>query len=201
MVEDPQTWRTATSARPRPPTARPYRLVTTPVQFSGSVAPAKRGPEVQRALRRDPGGSRLRPGQIIELKSRGSGCLASAWLGLKFRVFSGSAASNAGLKISRARRRHRFAVQGYPPQDAARPRSKGVCSWRECSKGSRCSRSLGVGLRPSAGAVLADWGADVVKVEPPTGDPIRGLVNAGIGGGSGPSFPGGLEPGKNVAST
>ena len=42
---------------------------------------------------------------------------------------------------------------------------------------------------PSAGAVLADWGADVVKIEPPTGDPIRGLVNAGIGGGSGPSFP------------
>ena len=42
---------------------------------------------------------------------------------------------------------------------------------------------------PSAGAVLADWGADVVKIEPPTGDPIRGLVSAGIGGGSGPSFP------------
>jgi crotonobetainyl-CoA:carnitine CoA-transferase CaiB-like acyl-CoA transferase len=42
---------------------------------------------------------------------------------------------------------------------------------------------------PSAGAVLADWGADVIKVEPPTGDPLRGLVNAGIGGGSGPSFP------------
>jgi crotonobetainyl-CoA:carnitine CoA-transferase CaiB-like acyl-CoA transferase len=40
---------------------------------------------------------------------------------------------------------------------------------------------------PSAGAVLADWGADVVKIEPPTGDPIRGLVNAGIAGG--PSFP------------
>jgi crotonobetainyl-CoA:carnitine CoA-transferase CaiB-like acyl-CoA transferase len=42
---------------------------------------------------------------------------------------------------------------------------------------------------PSAGAVLADWGADVIKVEPPTGDPLRGLVNAGVGADSGPSFP------------
>ena len=32
---------------------------------------------------------------------------------------------------------------------------------------------------PAAGAVLADWGADVVKIEHPVmGDPIRGLANA-----------------------
>lgn len=41
---------------------------------------------------------------------------------------------------------------------------------------------------PSAGGVLADWGAQVVKVEPPTGDPMRGLVNAGVVS-QGPSFP------------
>ena len=39
---------------------------------------------------------------------------------------------------------------------------------------------------PSAGAVLADWGADVVKVEhPETGDPVRGLSAYGVAPGDG----------------
>ncbi|MGH8982670.1 MAG: CaiB/BaiF CoA transferase family protein [Acidimicrobiia bacterium] len=42
---------------------------------------------------------------------------------------------------------------------------------------------------PSAGAALGEWGADVVKVEPPTGDPIRGLVSAGVGPMDGIVFP------------
>jgi crotonobetainyl-CoA:carnitine CoA-transferase CaiB-like acyl-CoA transferase len=42
---------------------------------------------------------------------------------------------------------------------------------------------------PSAGAALAEWGAEVVKVEPPAGDPMRGLVNAGVGPMDGIVFP------------
>jgi crotonobetainyl-CoA:carnitine CoA-transferase CaiB-like acyl-CoA transferase len=43
---------------------------------------------------------------------------------------------------------------------------------------------------PSAGVVLAEWGADVIKVEhPESGDPQRGLVSSGlIGGGANADF-------------
>lgn len=43
---------------------------------------------------------------------------------------------------------------------------------------------------PSGGTVLVDWGADVIKVEPITGDPQRGLVSSGLlpGGAGGVNF-------------
>ncbi len=34
---------------------------------------------------------------------------------------------------------------------------------------------------PSAAAILCDWGADVVKIEPPAGDPFRGLFASALG--------------------
>jgi len=33
---------------------------------------------------------------------------------------------------------------------------------------------------PSGGSVLVDWGAEVIKVEPMTGDPQRGLITSGL---------------------
>jgi len=36
------------------------------------------------------------------------------------------------------------------------------------------------GFVPSAAAILAEWGADVVKVERPTGDPLRQIMAMGF---------------------
>jgi len=43
---------------------------------------------------------------------------------------------------------------------------------------------------PSCGTVLADWGAEVIKVEHPTrGDPLRGLMTSGmLPGGKGVNY-------------
>jgi crotonobetainyl-CoA:carnitine CoA-transferase CaiB-like acyl-CoA transferase len=34
---------------------------------------------------------------------------------------------------------------------------------------------------PAAAGILADWGADVIKIEPPTGDPMRGMFHSAAG--------------------
>ncbi|MBU6373787.1 MAG: CoA transferase [Alphaproteobacteria bacterium] len=42
---------------------------------------------------------------------------------------------------------------------------------------------------PGAGLILSDWGADVVKVEPPAGDPIRGFFGSiGVDSAVNPAF-------------
>jgi len=90
--------------------------------------------------------------------------------------------------------------RGHTSQDSASPRLEGSLHVERVLEGVKVLEVSAWAFVPSAGAVLADWGADVVKIEPPTGDPIRGLVNAGIGGGSGPSFPGRRGTGGSEAS-
>jgi crotonobetainyl-CoA:carnitine CoA-transferase CaiB-like acyl-CoA transferase len=34
---------------------------------------------------------------------------------------------------------------------------------------------------PAAAGIMADWGADVIKIEPPTGDPMRGMFHSAAG--------------------
>ena len=34
---------------------------------------------------------------------------------------------------------------------------------------------------PSAACILGDWGAEVIKIEPPAGDPFRGLFASVLG--------------------
>lgn len=41
---------------------------------------------------------------------------------------------------------------------------------------------------PAAAAILGDWGADVVKIEPPDGDPFRGLLSGISPDGTNPPF-------------
>lgn len=51
----------------------------------------------------------------------------------------------------------------------------------EVLKGVRVLEVASWGFVPSCGAVLADWGAEVIKVEPAkTGDPMRGLMTSGV---------------------
>ncbi len=57
-------------------------------------------------------------------------------------------------------------------------------------KGIRVLEVAGWTYVPIAGTVLAEWGADVLKIEhPETGDPQRGLVNSGLV----PTGPGGIN--------
>jgi crotonobetainyl-CoA:carnitine CoA-transferase CaiB-like acyl-CoA transferase len=61
----------------------------------------------------------------------------------------------------------------------------------EVLKGIRVLEVASWGFVPSTGAALADWGADVIKVEPAkTGDPMRGLMTMGLmpGGGTPTNF-------------
>ena len=67
----------------------------------------------------------------------------------------------------------------------ARPRGTRTCTTHDHDIGGNAMSKPLEGIRvvevamwafvPSAGGILADWGAEVIKIEAPTGDPIRGL--------------------------
>ena len=42
---------------------------------------------------------------------------------------------------------------------------------------------------PAAGGILCDWGAEVIKVEPPTGDPMRAVFSLAVGATQGANPP------------
>src|SRR5207247_1158448 len=57
-----------------------------------------------------------------------------------------------------------------------KPTSASTCTAPATGSGATCTTA---GATPrTAGGVLADWGAEVVKIEPPDGDPFRGLYLA-----------------------
>jgi crotonobetainyl-CoA:carnitine CoA-transferase CaiB-like acyl-CoA transferase len=56
-----------------------------------------------------------------------------------------------------------------------------MCTMAKALSGIRVLEVAAWTFVPAAGAILADWGADVIKVEhPQTGDPQRGLVSMGL---------------------